>query len=271
MGRGSLFVSDLDGTLLGDAAALERFASWFTARRKGFLLAYASGRFFDSIVEAVRDSALPEPDAVIGGVGTEIVSYESGSRVWSPAYGLDKPWDPERIRIALRGERGLTLQPSALQSAFKISYYLHDAGTDRLEDIRRTVRATGVAADIIYSSNRDLDVLPQGVNKGSAVARLARWAGIAPPDVIVAGDTGNDLSMFEHGFCGIVVGNAQPSLRALTGDRVYLARGSCADGVLEGLDYWTSKRNRNEPAGPDVSKGDRSSAHERDGSGVQRM
>ena len=96
----------------------------------------------------------------------------------------------------------------------------------------------GHEVQVIYSSRRDLDVLPVGVDKGSAAARLASQFGFLTRDVIVAGDTGNDAAMFLHGFRGIVVGNAHVELKSLQSPEVYQSNSSYADGVLEGLQHW---------------------------------
>ena len=56
--------------------------------------------------------------------------------------------------------------------------------------------------------------------------------------VIVAGDSGNDATMFDEGFRGIIVANAKPELQALRGPRIYRAAQSYAAGVIEGLDHW---------------------------------
>lgn len=263
MARGSLLVSDLDGTLIGDEPALRRFSAWFEARRDRMLLAYASGRFYSSVEATVREWRLPEPDVVIGGVGSEICRYPSSTRIWPAEQEELDHWDAGQVMKLLSDVPDLRLQPDEFQSAYKVSYYLEGARPRDVEEIDRTLRNASIQADIIYSSNRDLDVLPGGVNKGSAVDRLVQWTGLERRDVIVAGDTGNDLSMFEHGFRGIVVANAEPVLRSLSGDTVYHARGRFAAGVLEGVRHWLSEQDRDEPTGSSIPKGHRRPAHER--------
>jgi hydroxymethylpyrimidine pyrophosphatase-like HAD family hydrolase len=100
------------------------------------------------------------------------------------------------------------------------------------------LEAVGQEVSLIYSSNRDLDILPAATNKGTAATYLARHWGIDRDNVIVAGDSGNDLEMFSAGFRGIVVANAQPELRSLHAGCVYHAQGEFAAGVLEGLRHW---------------------------------
>jgi hydroxymethylpyrimidine pyrophosphatase-like HAD family hydrolase len=98
--------------------------------------------------------------------------------------------------------------------------------------------ALGQSATLIYSSNRDLDVLPADAHKGAAAAFLARTWKIDPRRVIVAGDSGNDASMFLMGYRGIIVGNAQPELRAVAAPFLYHAQLPYAAGVLEGIRHW---------------------------------
>lgn len=240
MAANYVLVSDVDGTLLGDGDALRAFAAWFAdgAAHAPLRLAYASGRFFGSLHESIETSALPAPDAIIGGVGSEIVEYPSGEAVagWREQIGRD--WDAQRVRTELAGERDLEPQPDACQSPFKVSYFCTHGRVGEFVRMREALERVGVAADFIYSSQRDLDIVPRGVNKGSAAHFLASQWSIPPQRVFVAGDSGNDRSLFEAGFRGIVVANAHEELKRLDSGSVYQASKPFAAGVLEGLQHW---------------------------------
>lgn len=234
----SLLVSDLDGTLLGDAAATRRFDSWYQDRCSSWILVYASGRSFDSVIESVRESDLPNPAAIIGSVGTEIRWYPSGQAPAAWRDGFDSAWSADRVVRALGGHSELERQPAEFQSEYKVSYFLHDACPDFLARIQSQLVDSGIAADVIYSSGRDLDVVPKGANKGSAAEFVAGACGVSADRVIVCGDTGNDESMFRRGFRGVMPANALDELKALAGERNYLASALFADGVIEGINYW---------------------------------
>lgn len=81
---------------------------------------------------------------------------------------------------------------------------------------------------------------PRGVNKGTTLRRVLSWLGRPETDVVVAGDTLNDLALFETGMAGIVVGNGEPALRERVRDRehTYHARAHGAAGILEGLTHF---------------------------------
>lgn len=237
MERVNLLICDLDGTLLGDDSELDRFARWYAQSRERFYLAYSSGRFVESILESIAATSLPEPDAVIGGVGTEIYDMATAKRapMWPP---LLLGWNPHIVRAICESHRELTPQPARFTSYHKVSYYGRDLSESFIARLVQRMAGFGLQASAIYSSDRDLDITPGNIHKGAAAAFLAgRWK-INPNRVFVAGDSGNDAAMFHMGFRGIVVGNAHAELRSIVAPYIYRATAEFAAGVLEGLDHW---------------------------------
>lgn len=237
-----MLIADLDSTLLGDDAALCEFAEWHRPRRGWLKLVYASGRRHESLLDAVRQAPLPPPEALISGVGTDVRRFNNGLPLadWSEhlAYG----WSPERVRAALSRFSQLQLQPDEFQSPLKVSYHARRLRPAQLEWLRSALRAQRVHAELIYSSDRDLDVLPRGANKGAAAAYLLRRWRWPAGQVLVAGDSGNDLALFQQGFRGIVVANAHRELKALAGPRIYQSPFPFAGGVLDGLRHWLGEK-----------------------------
>ena len=234
-----MLVSDVDNTLLGDDGATARFAAFYHEQKPRMRLALNSGRFYESLMQSVQDTPLPLPDAIIGGVGTDIRFPPQGGWLETWHDEIRDGWDAQRVKQALRGIDGLELQPAEFQSAYKLSYYYYDATPEQLNALDETLRAAGLSAKMVYSSQRDLDFLPQKADKGTASAFLAAHWGLGKPQVMASGDSGNDIKLFEQGFKGIVVGNAHGELLDLKGDdNIYFAQAHYADGVLEGIRHW---------------------------------
>ena len=241
----ALLSSDIDGTLAGDAGATERFRqTWerLTPDRRP-LLVYNSGRLADDILSFAAEAGLPDPDYVIGGVGTMLVAPKGKAQRMDGFHErLSEGWSLDTVETILGDHAQAVRQPDIYQHAFKSSWYLHDADTALLADIERRLQDAGLAFTMVYSSGRDLDILPRRADKGQALAWLGETLGIGLDRMLVAGDTNNDRSMFElPGVRGIVVGNALTELRefARANPLVFNATRGFADGVLEGLVHWS--------------------------------
>jgi sucrose-6-phosphatase len=264
-----LLCSDLDRTLIPNGAEDEspqaRPLLAALAAHPQLRLAYVSGRDKNLVKEAMAEFDLPEPDFVIGDVGTTL--YHVQGSQWH----MNQGWQHEIARdwhghahddiaelLADMDAKDLELQPPEKQNRYKISYY-----TDPSIDYRRLKQqVTDILADhqvsahIIWSRDDAeqrglLDILPRQANKLQAIRFLMADEAFEESNTVFAGDSGNDLDVLVSGLQAVLVKNAADDVRRTAldrlaedglKDRLYLAKGgfksmngNYAAGVLEGL------------------------------------
>lgn len=244
-----ILASDIDGTLTGDRSALDRLRERLARKRASseLYLVMSTGRRLAQVVGGISTEGLPQPDAVICQVGTEI---------YLPPFHADTPpmaawrerlladYSREEALGFLTGIEGLLMQPDEYNTELKTSCYLDGCPEPEraAAEVRRRIEPYADRYQVVWSSGRDLDILPAASGKGRAIDFLVHRQRLDPREVVVAGDTGNDASMFREFGRGVCVANAQPELieacRALGDGRVYFARQPYAAGVEEGLIYY---------------------------------
>lgn len=240
-----LFVTDLDHTLVGDDFAHEQLNEWLLkARETGSKIVYSTGRSLIRYQELAAEAPLFEPDLLIASVGTAIYSRLDAAPDAEWQQKLTAGWNRDRVMSVTAHFSDLVLQAESEQSAFKVSFFLtEDAAIWLLPQLETSLKQQQLEVQLIYSSGRDLDILPRHANKGSALTFVRQTLGFAPEQTIVCGDSGNDIALFAAGLeLGIIVGNAQPELLSWHRDHRtpnhYLAKAHCAAGILEGLQYF---------------------------------
>lgn len=235
-----VLVTDLDGTLLsGSPQWRRRFYRWLRARREHVLHVFNTGRDLASIARLLREETamgLEAPHLVISDVGCTVACGASLTPIPLVVEPIERRWrgQAERVLPLLRTIPGLSPQPV---SAVRRLAYLIDPD---LLDRSRLHAVTAHGVDCLVSGDKYLDVLPAGVNKGSTLTALLDWLEVTPDTVVTAGDSLNDLAMFETGLPGVMVGNAEPALvEALPLlQRVYRARAHGCGGIVEGLRHF---------------------------------
>lgn len=91
-------------------------------------------------------------------------------------------------------------------------------------------------AAITYSTNDGMiELSPPKVTKGSGLAQVAEWLGIAAADVIAFGDMPNDLPMLRWAGYSVAVANAHSDIVAVADE---VTGSNAEDGVAQVLGRW---------------------------------
>jgi len=238
-----LLVTDLDNTLVGDDRALDTLNQRLTQCRQvnGLKLVYSTVRSLTSYQQLNTKVSLLKPDVLITAVGTEIYYPDNVlDEKWTAQSSVG--WDRDAVVAITQQFPQLVPQPRSEQRALKVSFLLNGEDSHILPDLEAKIKNQGVEAQLIYSSNQDLDILSSRANKGNALAYIQQVLGFESDRTIACGDSGNDVALFEQNTIGVIMGNAQPELlqwhHQNPSDDRYLAQGFCAAGILEGLQHF---------------------------------
>jgi Cof subfamily protein (haloacid dehalogenase superfamily) len=83
-----------------------------------------------------------------------------------------------------------------------------------LKAVARDIDRLPHAVNHVFSQEDYLEVLPPGVNKGTALRAMAERLGIRREHIVAAGDNLNDLAMIRYAGLGVAMGGAPDGLRA---------------------------------------------------------
>lgn len=235
----AILACDLDGTLVGDPAALAALLARLAPLRRELGLVYATGRGLASTRALMREAGLPVPDALVAEVGAAVHFPPRWERDRRWSRHLDQRWDPRQVQAAARKVEQLRPQPAASQAYFKCSYELTPGAAGRvLPALDELLAEGGLEHQLVYSSGLHLDVLPRRAGKGRALRYVAKRLHVPTERVLACGDSGNDRDLLAHGGPAALVGNALEELRAAAPVGAYQARAGHAAGVLEALEHF---------------------------------
>ncbi|HEY9268310.1 MAG TPA: HAD-IIB family hydrolase [Methylotenera sp.] len=232
-------ISDIDNTLLGDKRALKLLTGWLQSHRSKLAFGIATGRSIESAIAILKKNKVKIPDILITSVGSEIYYGKKLVPDLGWAAHIRYLWRKDSLAEALLKFPGLKLQAPENQREFKLSYIAKPETMPPLNQIYEYLHELKLHAQLIYSHEEFLDVLPIRASKGHAIRYLAYKWGLPLENFLVAGDSGNDTEMLVGDTRAIVVGNHSPELAVLRDQQhIYFADGHYAAGIIEGLNYY---------------------------------
>lgn len=234
-----LVVSDLDGTLLLNGSQSLPPETCELIRKlgeKGILFAAASGRQYANLqrlfAPVKKDiSYICENGCLVFTGGKRIyrasMERETGQEI------LRAIMEKDSAEALLSGEDTSYVQPKkesylihlrdvvknnvtqvadildTKEGYFKISVYEPD-GLDGSEEYWK--KRFGSRVTVVTSGNEWLDMMPRGVNKGTALSLLLEHLGILPEECVVFGDNDNDREMLKLAGAGFAMDTAAPGI-----------------------------------------------------------
>jgi len=227
-----ILATDLDGTFLGGRSLHKQQLYRLIRKDKSIRLIFVTGRGLETVIPLLNDPIIPNPDFIICDVGATIVNGHTLEAIEPLQNEIEKHW-PGRIKVleCVGDLPGLQYQEVPQQR--RCSFYTDDE--NMIETVRKKVAE--IDCEVIYSAGKFLDVLPKGVNKGSTLTSLVNYLKADAEDVLVAGDTLNDLSMYQCGYKGVAVGKSEAKLVEMVAaiPNIFIATDEGAGGIIEAI------------------------------------
>ncbi len=259
-----LLALDLDGTLLNSQKQItpetRKALAWAAAR--GVHVVLSTGRIVGEAAEFAREICCDDRMVTAGGAAIATASDERILESWAMpceigAQAVAAVQDlPVRVMIYV-GDK-IFINPFSDRD-FIQNYRVEGFHANKvvLDDIAGTIRARGLDVTKVYAigAREDLDralktirtlpgititssgsdnfeVMPAGVDKGTALARLGEMLGIAPGEMVAIGDSDNDAAMLRAVGMPVAMGNADPALKQLAR---YVTADCDHDGVAQAV------------------------------------
>ncbi|MBM3471033.1 MAG: HAD family phosphatase [Armatimonadetes bacterium] len=260
--RYRLLVADIDGTLVNASREITPpvRSAVAAAQSRGIRVCLATGRIWPSARQFVEGLGA-DPPAILynGGMVYDFARDEiwlrrplamdqardvlrilrrhpsvqphlyAGDRVYVPAMNAltETYQEKDSLRADPVGDLADWLEADPARVPMKI---LNIGERPALEAVARDLDALPYPVNHVFSEAIYLEVLPPGVDKGTALQAVAARLGVGREEIIAVGDNLNDLAMIEYAGLGVAMANAPETLRARAD---FVARSNNDHGLQE--------------------------------------
>lgn len=244
-----VLATDLDGTFLESQNKYKDDLYQYLHDHPDIMVIFNTGRNIELILPILDDMCIPNPHYIISDVGSSVlIGRPNTEAAGNHNLGL-QPVQPIQNQISERWNKALQsikhlreeleehMERQEQPQERRMSYYVKSEADLPLELMEKLSKCN---CDVLHSNTIYFDILPKGTNKGTTLKSLINHLDIPKDRVVVAGDTMNDFSMYEHGFNGVVLQNAEESIKQATKNlnNTYYSKQPGTDGILEALEYF---------------------------------
>ena len=231
------FLVDLDGTLLGrDEKIAPRVEKAICQLSVRLPVCIATGREPGDALSFARQLGLTTPQ--ICDNGALILDPTTGDELWSAPLGQGNAQDvvdalvSRDVPILATHPGGTVTSPDEISSwnVTRVSTIdvIESFADELLAQFEAHPELQAVKAYLPYNGLWAVNFTAKGVTKGTAAKRLGQILGCEPTNMIAAGDSYNDMPMFEACGLSIAMKEAPDELKALAD---YIAPSVDEDGL----------------------------------------
>ena len=268
----TLFVSDLDGTLLNSNHCLspETVEAINQIYAHGDHFAIATGRHHKDVHNVAKVIGGPvemissNGAVVSNSQGVTLVSHFLPPEVTKELVGFELPdtmylnvytenhWyvlhsTPELESYSVEG--GLKVEEVPVdflekQRAIKMFIWSGDTPENRkmLGAIQTEMNSEfGSDIDCFFSHPLCLEVMPKGVSKGAALHALSTTLSYEPKDIVAFGDGENDIDMLQYAGVAVIMKNSADRVKEVLDEALIIGHAH-EDGVADYLNQWYEKK-----------------------------
>ena len=113
------------------------------------------------------------------------------------------------------------------------------------QEVTDSIKTKGADAcpefDFVQPAPHWTDVVPKGLNKGTALAWVEQEMGVSPDEVVVFGDSENDLAVLMRATHSVAVSNATPAVLAASRYHIGACEDEAVTDALEDIAQATSE------------------------------
>lgn len=252
--RNTVIATDLDGTLLGSDTNIskENLDAIKRLYKKGIKIAVLTGRTFYEIPYELRSCGYIDYFVYSNGAGIDnskyetvycepiekdtakaiyniLNSYETFIEIYANKtpfvdkrkfsdehfnyYKIDRDFIPEMYKSRKAISNLSEIMDSDLYNIEMFDVFFRN--NDERESCYNRICHEFDNVEITSSMSNNLEIMRKGINKGTGLQRLCKTAGYHPDDVIVIGDSKNDITAFKTAKKRYAVSNACDEIKSM--------------------------------------------------------